>query len=87
MNRIVVLTLVLALALCVRASSLLADGATQTRSQTQTQTQTQTGDCGDCPNCDGDCCQNQSGNAYQGDLADGFQYLFRLMLKFFGGGE
>jgi hypothetical protein len=69
----------------VPASRLLADGPaqtqTQTQAQTQTQTQAQTGD------CDGECYQNQSGNAYQGDLADPFQYLFQLMLKFFGGGE
>ena len=93
MNRLVVLTLVLAVSLSVPVGTLLAGepAQTQTQSQTQTQTQAKAGDCVcDGPNCDGDCPQNsyqtQSGNAHQGDLSDGFKYLFQLMLKFFGGG-
>ena len=90
MNRLIVSALVLGVTLSVPVSSLLAGGPTQTR--TQAQTQSQSGDCVcDGPNSDADCPQNshqnQSGNAQQGTVPGGLQYLFQLMLQFFGGGE
>ena len=94
MNRLIVSALVLGVTLSVPVGSLLAGGPTQTRTQAQTQaqTQSQSGDCVcDGPNSDADCPQtshqNQSGNAQQGTVPGGLQYLFQLMLQFFGGGE
>ena len=92
MKRFVLFALVLAVALSVTAGSVLAGEPTQTRSMTQTKAQA--GDCVcDGPNCDADCpqysyqnqTQNQTGSANQGEASGPFEYLVKLMLKFFGG--